>query len=92
MHRSTLLPSFSTPRALPQLNAAGSYEGSNIAPVFRLDADSIVRISERVVLQAAAAGNCIIVAEYRNTSSGTVLAVCEAGDFLGEQLEAPIIG
>ena len=41
--------------------AAGSYEGSNIAPVFRLDADSIVRISELVVLQAAAAGNCIIV-------------------------------
>lgn len=41
--------------------AAGSYEGSNIAPVFRLDADSIVRISERVVLQAAAAGNCVIV-------------------------------
>lgn len=41
--------------------AAGSYEGSSIAPVFRLDADSIVRISERVVLQAAAAGNCIIV-------------------------------
>jgi cytidylate kinase len=41
--------------------AAGSYEGSNIAPVFRLDADSIVRISERVVLQAAAGGNCVIV-------------------------------
>ena len=32
-----------------------------MAPVEMLDADSIVRISERVVEQAAAAGNCVIV-------------------------------
>jgi cytidylate kinase len=41
--------------------AIGSYEGSPIAPVETLDADSIVKISERVVEQAAAAGNCVIV-------------------------------
>jgi cytidylate kinase len=41
--------------------ALGSYEGSQIAPVETLDADSIVTISERVVLDAAAAGNCVIV-------------------------------
>ncbi len=42
--------------------ALGSYEGSSgSAPVEMLDADSIVRISERVVQQAAAEGNCIIV-------------------------------
>jgi cytidylate kinase len=41
--------------------ALGSYEGSQIAPVETLDADSIVNISERVVLDAAATGNCVIV-------------------------------
>ncbi|HEX7288994.1 MAG TPA: cytidylate kinase-like family protein [Candidatus Angelobacter sp.] len=39
----------------------GSYEGSNVDPLELLDADCIVRISERVVLQAAAEGNCVIV-------------------------------
>lgn len=39
----------------------GSYEGSPGAPVEALDADSIARISERVVEQAAEAGDCIIV-------------------------------
>ncbi|MGA9390968.1 MAG: cytidylate kinase-like family protein [Candidatus Sulfotelmatobacter sp.] len=39
----------------------GSYEGSRGAPVEALDADSIVRISERVVEDAAASGNCVIV-------------------------------
>jgi cytidylate kinase len=41
--------------------ALGSYEGSPGVPVEALDADSIVRISQRVVEQAAASGNCIIV-------------------------------
>ena len=41
--------------------ALGSYEGSPSVPVETLDADSIVRISESVVEQAAAAGNCVIV-------------------------------
>ena len=41
--------------------ALGSYEGSPNVPVETLDADSIVRISEGVVEQAAAAGNCVIV-------------------------------
>lgn len=41
--------------------ALGSYEGSPCVPVETLDADSIVRISEGVVEQAAAAGNCVIV-------------------------------
>ena len=40
----------------------GSYEGnSSVSPVEALDADSIVKISERVVAQAAAAGDCVIV-------------------------------
>jgi len=40
----------------------GSYEGSaNVDPLEMLDADSIVRISERVVMQAARSGNCVIV-------------------------------
>lgn len=39
----------------------GSYEGSPGAPVESLDADSIVRVSEQVVEQAAASGNCVIV-------------------------------
>jgi cytidylate kinase len=41
--------------------ALGSYEGSPGAPVQMLDADSIVRISEQVVEQAAAVGDCVIV-------------------------------
>jgi hypothetical protein len=41
--------------------ALGSYEGSPLASVEMLDADSIVSISERVVKQAAATGNCVIV-------------------------------
>ena len=41
--------------------ALGSYEGSPIPPVEMLDADSIVRISEHVVQEAAAAGHCVIV-------------------------------
>lgn len=41
--------------------AIGSYEGSPSAPVEMLDADSMVKISERVVQQAAASGNCVIV-------------------------------
>ncbi len=39
----------------------GSYEGSPGAPVESLDADSIVRVSEQVVEQAAASGSCVIV-------------------------------
>jgi cytidylate kinase len=39
----------------------GSYEGSPDASVEMLDADRIVKISERVVEQAAASGNCVIV-------------------------------
>jgi cytidylate kinase len=40
----------------------GTYEGSaSVGPVEALDADSIVKISERVVAQAAAAGDCVIV-------------------------------
>jgi cytidylate kinase len=41
--------------------ALGSYEGSRGAPVEMLDADSIVRISERVVEQAASTGKAVIV-------------------------------
>ena len=41
--------------------ALGSYEGSPSVPVDVLDADSIVRISERVVEQAAASKQCVIV-------------------------------
>lgn len=42
--------------------ALGSYEGTGgIYAVERLDADSIVKLSERVVNQAAAEGNCVIV-------------------------------
>jgi cytidylate kinase len=40
----------------------GSYEGnSSVYPVETLDADSIVKFSERVVADAAAGGNCVIV-------------------------------
>lgn len=39
-----------------------SYEGnSSVSPVETLDADTIVSISERVVADAAACGNCVIV-------------------------------
>ncbi len=42
--------------------ALGSWEGSPVAlSAEMLDADSIVRLSERVVEQAADAGNCVIV-------------------------------
>lgn len=42
--------------------AQGSYEGSSTSvPVDALDADAIVRISLRVVEQAAAAGECVLV-------------------------------
>jgi cytidylate kinase len=41
--------------------ALGSYEGSRGAPVETLDADSIVRTSERVVEQAASSGKAVIV-------------------------------
>jgi cytidylate kinase len=41
--------------------AMGSYEGSRGAPIEMLDADSIVKISQRVVEQAAATGECVIV-------------------------------
>lgn len=43
--------------------ARGSYEGSENVddPLHALDADSIVRISERVVRRAADEGNCVIV-------------------------------
>jgi cytidylate kinase len=41
--------------------ALGSYEGSRGAPIEMLDADSIVKISELVVEEAASAGNCVIV-------------------------------
>jgi cytidylate kinase len=40
----------------------GSYEGnSSVYPVEALDADSIVKASQKVVEEAAAGGNCIIV-------------------------------
>jgi cytidylate kinase len=40
----------------------GSYEGnSSVPPVETLDADSIVKFSERAVANAAASGNCVIV-------------------------------
>lgn len=42
--------------------AQGSYEGSSTSvPVDALDADAIVRISQRVVEEAAASGKCVIV-------------------------------
>jgi cytidylate kinase len=41
--------------------ALGGYEGSPMPPVETLDADSILRISELVVQDAAAAGDCVIV-------------------------------
>lgn len=49
-------------RRLLKSFALGSYEGNlGVYPVETLDADSIVKFSERVVREAAAAGNCVIV-------------------------------
>jgi CMP/dCMP kinase len=49
-------------RRLIKSFALGSYEGNiGVYPVETLDADSIFKISQRVVQQAAAAGNCVIV-------------------------------
>jgi len=49
-------------RRLLKSFALGSYEGNmGVYPVEALDADSIHRFSERVVRQAAEAGNCVIV-------------------------------
>ncbi|HET9365394.1 MAG TPA: cytidylate kinase-like family protein [Candidatus Angelobacter sp.] len=49
-------------RRLLKSFALGSYEGNmGVYPVEMLDADSIHRFSERVVRQAADAGNCVIV-------------------------------
>jgi cytidylate kinase len=49
-------------RRLLKSFALGSYEGNmGVYPVEMLDADSIVKFSERVVQQAAEAGDCVIV-------------------------------
>lgn len=49
-------------RRLLKSFALGSYEGNmGVYPVEMLDADSIHKFSERVVRQAADAGNCVIV-------------------------------
>lgn len=49
-------------RRLMRSFALGSYEGNlGVYPVETLDADSIFRISKRVVEEAAASGNCVIV-------------------------------
>jgi cytidylate kinase len=49
-------------RRLLKSFALGSYEGNmGVYPVEMLDADSIHRFSERVVRQAAEAGDCVIV-------------------------------
>jgi cytidylate kinase len=49
-------------RRLLKSFALGSYEGNmGVYPVEMLDADSIVKFSERVVRQAAEAGNCVLV-------------------------------
>ena len=49
-------------RRLLRSFALGSYEGNmGVYPVEMLDADSIHRFSERVVRQAAEAGDCVIV-------------------------------
>ncbi|MGC2696840.1 MAG: cytidylate kinase-like family protein [Candidatus Angelobacter sp.] len=49
-------------RRLLKSFALGSYEGNlGVYPLEMLDADSIVKFSERVVAQAAAEGNCVIV-------------------------------
>ena len=41
--------------------AMGSHEGYRGAPVEMLDSDTIFRLSQKVVEQAAATGNCVIV-------------------------------
>lgn len=49
-------------RRLLKSFALGSYEGNmGVYPVEMLDADSIVKFSERVVRHAAETGNCVIV-------------------------------
>jgi cytidylate kinase len=49
-------------RRLLKSFALGSYEGNlGVYPVETLDADSIFKISKRVVEEAAASGNCVIV-------------------------------
>ena len=49
-------------RRLLKSFALGSYEGNlGVYPIETLDADSIVKLSERVVLQVAETGNCVIV-------------------------------
>ncbi|HZD93442.1 MAG TPA: cytidylate kinase-like family protein [Candidatus Sulfotelmatobacter sp.] len=49
-------------RRLLKSFALGSYEGNiGVYPIETLDADSIVKLSERVVRKAAEAGNCVIV-------------------------------
>ncbi len=49
-------------RRLLKSFALGSYEGNmGVYPVEMLDADSIVKLSERVVRQAAETGDCVIV-------------------------------
>jgi cytidylate kinase len=49
-------------RRLLKSFALGSYEGNlGVYPIETLDADSIAKISERVVRQVAESGNCVIV-------------------------------
>lgn len=49
-------------RRLLKSFALGSYEGNlGVYPIETLDADSIAKISERVVRQVAETGNCVIV-------------------------------
>lgn len=49
-------------RRLMKSFALGSYEGNlGVYPVETLDADSIFKVSKRVVEEAAASGNCVIV-------------------------------
>ncbi|HMC30045.1 MAG TPA: cytidylate kinase-like family protein [Candidatus Angelobacter sp.] len=49
-------------RRLLKSFALGSYEGNlGVYPIETLDADSIVKLSERVVRQVAETGNCVIV-------------------------------
>jgi hypothetical protein len=57
-------------------SALGGYEGnSGPAPVEMLDADSIFRFSQKVIEQAAAEGNCVIVGRgSKHGSSGQIAA------------------
>jgi cytidylate kinase len=49
-------------RRLLKSFALGSYEGNlGVFPIETLDSESIMRLSERVVLKAADTGNCVIV-------------------------------